>query len=117
MSTGIVGNIINTINNVCKEEIGLGTLRLPNEIEIATLVKDSFEIYNFNIYTTPKLFEKTFSDFFEVLKKNLIEIQRLVVGDIVTMHGLKFMDKFAIYHHHAIYSGSLIWNNYLKVDR
>lgn len=104
LAKGVVGNIISTINNVCKEEISLGTLRLPNEIDLTTLEKDSYEIYNFNIYTTPKLFEKTFTDFFEVLKKNLIEIQRLIEGDIVTMHGLKFMDKFAIYHHHAIYS-------------
>lgn len=103
LSTGCVKNIINVINNVSKEEISLRTIKLPNEIIVASLEKDSYEIYNINIYRTPQLFQKTYSDFFEVLQLNLKQLQSLKEGDIVKMHGLKFMDKYAIYHHHALF--------------
>ena len=106
MSTGCVKNIINVINNVSKEEISLSTIKLPNEILMSKLTKDSYEIYNINIYRTPQLFEKTFSDFFDILQLNLRQLQSLVEGDIIKMHGLKLYDKYALYHHHAIYTDS-----------
>lgn len=90
-------------------------MNLPGEYSMEQLQDESFEIYKINIYTTPKLFEKQTSEFFTILKANLTQIQRLVIGDIVKMNGLKVMDTFVLYHHHAIFTGIFFMLNFLKV--
>lgn len=86
------------------EEIELSTLKLPDEVAIDSMPKDTYEIYNINIYTTPKIFERSVSEFFEILRINLNQLGQLVEGDIVKMQGMKLTEKLALYHHHAIYS-------------
>lgn len=104
VSTGVEERLLNLLKNVSNEDICLSTLRLPDELLLEKLREGSYEIYNINILSSPQNFEKTLTDFFEVLEKNLSTLQRLVEGDIVKMHGLKLMDRFALYHHHVIYS-------------
>jgi len=44
------------------------------------------------------------AQFFDILRKNLHNIQKLMVGEIVKMKGLKISEKVAIYHHHALFT-------------
>jgi hypothetical protein len=72
------------------------------------LAKGSFEIYNINIFKTPLVYEKSTKEFIDILKYNLRQLQSLAVGDIIKMNGLKILNRFVLYHHHAIYTGKSI---------
>lgn len=97
---------IDIIRLMIKNKQILSTIVFNDEIILEKLTKSEYEVYSTNIYTTPIKYDKTLPDFFDILRQNLQLIQQLAVGDIVKMKGLKIFDKFALYHHHVIFSDS-----------
>jgi len=82
----------------------LSSILFNDEIRISSLNKSDYEVYSTNIFTTPNKYGIELAQFFDILRKNLHNIQKLMVGEIVKMKGLKISEKVAIYHHHALFT-------------
>jgi hypothetical protein len=79
-------------------------IRFSIEHSISSLQTNRFEIYNINVFNSPKFYEINLSQFIDILKYNLNQLQSFIEGDIIKMKGTKLWNRFVLYHHHAIYS-------------
>ena len=101
---GINSELFSLVDKNCDSSSRLSQLEYKNEYTIDDIFELDYELYNLNIFTKAKEFDRAAAEYLDIIKYNLSQLDTFKVGEIIKFEGYKVFDRYVLYHHHVIYS-------------